>query len=230
MRDKFTTFIMKNPPEQKKGSKDKKAMRRAEKERLKEGEAADEVQKKLKKEAAKKKATTKSSSSKKTVSASDEEHSSGGGSQGDENEVAAVVSAVADEYDDDDVQWQTDTSFEAAKKRMQEQLSSATAEMIRSRVQRSLQTEENPNGTATDNVKGDGNGACGPHERLVTEIKKRLNDGESVSQLKSYMSYVTDTIQEKMNALFVALFDGAGKGFAKNVMERKKYLIADVAA
>ncbi|CBI19089.3 unnamed protein product, partial [Vitis vinifera] len=51
MRDKLTTFILKNPPEQKKTSKDKKAMRRAEKERLKEGEAADEEQKKLKKEA-----------------------------------------------------------------------------------------------------------------------------------------------------------------------------------
>ncbi|GFP87613.1 eukaryotic translation initiation factor 5 [Phtheirospermum japonicum] len=47
MRDKLTTFIIKNPPESKKGSKDKKAMRRAEKERLKEGEAADEELKKL---------------------------------------------------------------------------------------------------------------------------------------------------------------------------------------
>ncbi|KAJ0836104.1 putative translation initiation factor IF2/IF5, W2 domain, MIF4G-like domain superfamily [Helianthus annuus] len=35
MRDKLTSFILKNPPEQKKNSKDKKAMRRAEKERLK---------------------------------------------------------------------------------------------------------------------------------------------------------------------------------------------------
>ncbi|KAJ0986513.1 hypothetical protein J5N97_004869 [Dioscorea zingiberensis] len=34
MRDKLTTFILKNPPEQKKGGKDKKTMRRAEKERL----------------------------------------------------------------------------------------------------------------------------------------------------------------------------------------------------
>jgi hypothetical protein len=33
MRDKLTTFILKNPPEQNKGGKDKKAMRRAEKER-----------------------------------------------------------------------------------------------------------------------------------------------------------------------------------------------------
>ncbi|KAJ0464993.1 hypothetical protein HanRHA438_Chr14g0665971 [Helianthus annuus] len=39
MRDKLMSFILKNPPEQKKNSKDKKVMRRAVKERLKEGEA-----------------------------------------------------------------------------------------------------------------------------------------------------------------------------------------------
>lgn len=61
MRDKLTTFIIKNPPETKKGSKDKKAMRRAEKERLKEGEAADEELKKLKKEVVKKKVAPKES-------------------------------------------------------------------------------------------------------------------------------------------------------------------------
>ena len=33
MRDKLTTFIIKNPPETKKGSKDKKALRKAEKEK-----------------------------------------------------------------------------------------------------------------------------------------------------------------------------------------------------
>ncbi|KAF2296778.1 hypothetical protein GH714_001909 [Hevea brasiliensis] len=44
-KDKLTTFILKSPPEPKKGSKDKKAMRRAEKERLKEG-FAKEVSKK----------------------------------------------------------------------------------------------------------------------------------------------------------------------------------------
>ncbi|KAG2242331.1 hypothetical protein Bca52824_095830 [Brassica carinata] len=38
IRDKLTTFILKNPPDAKKEAKDKKAMRRAEKERLKEGE------------------------------------------------------------------------------------------------------------------------------------------------------------------------------------------------
>ena len=49
MRDKITTFILKNPSEAKKSSKDKKATRRAEKERLKEGKAADEELKKIKK-------------------------------------------------------------------------------------------------------------------------------------------------------------------------------------
>ena len=39
MRDKLTTFILKNPPEQKKGGEDKKSLRRAEKECLKQGEA-----------------------------------------------------------------------------------------------------------------------------------------------------------------------------------------------
>ncbi|KAK9270681.1 hypothetical protein L1049_026263 [Liquidambar formosana] len=94
MRDKLTSFILKNPPEQKKGSKDKKAMRRAEKERLKEGEAADEEQKKLRKESVKKKgssasskdAASKGASTKKMSSISDEDRSPAG-SQSDENEA-----------------------------------------------------------------------------------------------------------------------------------------------
>ena len=64
MRDKLTTFILKNPPEAKKGGKDKKAMRRAEKERLKEGEAADEEMKKLKKDAKKKGGSSKEATAK----------------------------------------------------------------------------------------------------------------------------------------------------------------------
>ncbi|KAF6170137.1 hypothetical protein GIB67_038670 [Kingdonia uniflora] len=66
MRDKFT-FILKHPLEQKKGSpKDKKAMRCTEKERLKEGEAADEELKKIKKEV-KKKSSPKDSTQKVVV-------------------------------------------------------------------------------------------------------------------------------------------------------------------
>ncbi|KAJ6396420.1 hypothetical protein OIU77_021454 [Salix suchowensis] len=130
MRDKLTTFILKNPPESKKGSKDKKALRRAEKERLKEGEAADEELKKLKKDGKKKGSSAKdvpakASSTRKKANSSDEERISPTHSQVDEKEE--VVVAVDD---DDDVQWQTDTSLEAARQRVQEQLSAATADMV----------------------------------------------------------------------------------------------------
>lgn len=51
MRHKLTTFILKNPPEKKKGSsKADKALRRAEKERLEAGEAADKAEKAARKE------------------------------------------------------------------------------------------------------------------------------------------------------------------------------------
>lgn len=117
MRDKLTSFILKNPPEVKKGGKDKKAMRRAEKERLKEGEAADKVQKKLTKDVKKKDVKP----TKKKGNASDEDH------------VSPTVSQAGDKddsEDDGDVQWQTDTSAEAARQRIQEQLSSVTADMV----------------------------------------------------------------------------------------------------
>uniref|UniRef100_A0A7N0TL38 W2 domain-containing protein n=1 Tax=Kalanchoe fedtschenkoi TaxID=63787 RepID=A0A7N0TL38_KALFE len=231
MRDKLITFIIKNPPVQKKGGKDKKAMRRAEKERLKEGEAADEEQKKLKKEAAKKKTvSTKSSSSKKAANISDDDHSSGGGSQGDDHEPVIAAAVADDDDDEDDVQWQTDTSAEAAKKRMAEQLSSATAEMVMlstieekaKPVKKIPEPELKPKPAATENI----NGSCDPHVTLVTEIKQQLDNGATAAQLKSFMASVSSTFQEKMNALFIALFEGIGKGFEKKVTGKKSYIVA----
>lgn len=49
MRDKLTTFIFKNPLEQKKGRKDKRTLRRAKKEHIKQWEALDERHKQIKK-------------------------------------------------------------------------------------------------------------------------------------------------------------------------------------
>ncbi|KAF3970320.1 hypothetical protein ACB098_01G181900 [Castanea mollissima] len=166
MRDKLTTFILKNPPEQKKGSKDKKAMRRAEKERLKEGEAADEEMKKIKKESKKKgttsskDGTTKASSSKKKASGSDEDRTSPTHSQIDEKEEA-------DEDEDDDIQWQTDTSLEAAKQRIQEQLSAVTADMVMLSTE---ETEKKPKAANRASESAE-NGNSVAHKTLADEEK-----------------------------------------------------------
>ncbi|KAI3665570.1 hypothetical protein L6452_44197 [Arctium lappa] len=217
MRDKLTSFILKNPPEQKKNSKDKKALRRAEKERLKEGEAADEELKKLKKEVKKKGVSSstskdvhpvKSTSSKKKPSGSDEDRSSPTVSQaGDKDD--------ADEEDDDDVQWQTDTSAAAARLRVQEQLSAATAEMVM------LATEEPVKAAPTKAVNGKTT-----HETLVDKAKENLKNGIAPKEL---MSSLSGSRQEIMTALYEALFDGVEKGFAKQVVKKKKYLAAAVA-
>ncbi|XP_068343075.1 probable eukaryotic translation initiation factor 5-1 [Pyrus communis] len=224
MRDKLTTFILKNPPEQKKTAKEKKALRRADKEQLKEGEAADEEQKKLKKEAAKKKGTSGSKvSSKKKNTGSDEDHSPTH-SQGDENDQAA------EEDDDDDVQWQTDTSLEAAKKRIQEQLSAVTADMV---MLSTVEEEKRSPKKSPDHevkkpeTKSHQNGADNStHERLVSEIKQSLQKGTSAARLKSYLGTLSGTPQEVMDALLEVLFEGVGKGFSKEVSKKKNYLAA----
>ncbi|KVI02781.1 eukaryotic translation initiation factor 5-like [Cynara cardunculus var. scolymus] len=217
MRDKLTSFILKNPPEQKKNSKDKKAMRRAEKERLKEGEAADEELKKLKKEIKKKGVSSstskdvhpvKSTSSKKKPSGSDEDRASPTLSQTGDKEDA-------NEEDDDDVQWQTDTSAEAARLRVQEQLSAVTAEMVM------LATEEPVKAATTKAVNGKTT-----HETLVGKAKENLKNGIAPKEL---MSSLTGSRQEIMTALYEALFDEVEKGFAKQVVKKKKYLVAAVS-
>ncbi|XP_004300421.1 PREDICTED: probable eukaryotic translation initiation factor 5-1 [Fragaria vesca subsp. vesca] len=217
MRDKLTTFILKNPPEQKKSAKEKKALRRADKEQLKEGQIADEEQKKLKKEAAKKKGTSGSKvSSKKRTSGSDEDHSPTR-SQGDGMDQAAD--------DDDDVQWQTDTSIEAAKKRIEEQLSAVTADMVmlNTTEEKKKSPPKSPEREKKAEAKSE-NGVDDVHGKLVDEIKQSLKAGSSASQLKTLFGTLCGTPQEKMDALLEALFEGVGKGFAKEVNKKIKYI------
>ncbi|CAA3003327.1 probable eukaryotic translation initiation factor 5-1 [Olea europaea subsp. europaea] len=228
MRDKLTTFILKNPPEAKKGSKDKKAMRRAEKERLKEGEAVDEEQKKLKKDAAKKKGvsggskdvSTKSSSRKK-ANVSDEQHSPTG-SQADDNDVEAG------EDSDDDVQWQTDTSAEAARQSIREQLNSITASMVMISTNEEKPKSGNNSPAREEKHKINGNTvkSTNAHAELVEEIREFLDKGASASQLKAFLGSLAGTDQEVFDALFEALFNGLGKGFSKEVVKKMKYIAA----
>ncbi|KAE8683572.1 Eukaryotic translation initiation factor 5 [Hibiscus syriacus] len=228
MRDKLTTFILKNPPEAKKSSKDKKAMRRAEKERLKEGEAADEELKKIKKESKKKGYSTttlkaaappKSAVTKKKGKNSDEDNSPEQ-SQADENEAASD--------DDDDVQWQTDTSLEAAKQRIQEQLSAVTADMV------ILTTSEEKKKSVKKSPEHDVKApekVFSAHEKLVNEIKEHLMQGSSPTQLKSFLGSLSGASSKEItDALFTALFDDVGKGFVKEVTKKKNYLATAAAA
>ncbi|XP_010497175.1 PREDICTED: probable eukaryotic translation initiation factor 5-2 [Camelina sativa] len=223
MRDKLTNFILKNPPEQKKGGKDKKAMRKAEKDRLKEGEAADEEQKRLKKEAKKKALANGKDASAKTSKnhSSDEDISP----KHEENVVLDVDEDEDDDDDDDDgVQWQTDTSREAAEKRMKEQLSAVTAEMVILTPMEAVEKKAPKSKSNGDVVKAENP----PQEEknLVQEMKEYLKKGSPVSELKSFISSLSKPPQDVMEALFNALFDGVGKGFAKEVTKKKNYLAA----
>lgn len=229
MRDKLTSFILKNPPEAKKGN-DKKAMRRAEKERLKEGEAIDEEQKKLKKEAAKQKKSSKDgaskgASTKKKAQGSDGDHSP------PINQAEDNVLPVVDDDDDDDVQWQTDTSMEAAQRRIQEQLNAVTSEMVMLSTQ-----EEKPSGKKSPPreskpkiQEANGTHTADPSESLVKDLKKYLQKGSTASQLKAHLGSCFGSPQEVVDALFGALFDGVEKGFAKEVGKKKNYLVAALA-
>ncbi|XP_031116440.1 eukaryotic translation initiation factor 5-like isoform X3 [Ipomoea triloba] len=232
MRDKLTTFILKNPPEAKKSSKDKKAMRRAEKERLKEGQAADEEQKKLKKETKKKgpakDASTKPNSKKKS-SSSDEDRSS----------PPRTFTNKKDEEDDDDddIQWQTDTSMEAAQQRIKEQLNAVTADMVM------LSTDDTEKKSKTANKTQGSPKALSParetnskaengkssHVRLVEEMKDNLQKGITASQFRTVLGSLSGTQQEVMTALYEALLDGVDKGFAKVVIKKKSYVAAAIS-
>ncbi|KAL6546054.1 hypothetical protein OROGR_009928 [Orobanche gracilis] len=222
MRDKLTTFIIKNPPESKKGSKDKKAMRRAEKERLKEGEAADEEQKKLKKEAVKKKTSLKDKASSKKKSPHSDEDCSPTGTQADDHDMLPAGT----EDSGDDVQWLTDTSVVAAQQTIQEQLNSVTAGMI----MLSANEEKKPK-SVKPKTDGQANGVRSENNDqtdISDAIKEFVKKGSSASEVKPFLESLSGTRQEIIDAFFGALFEGVGKGFSKEVLKKKNYVVSVV--
>ncbi|KAG9129392.1 hypothetical protein Leryth_024229 [Lithospermum erythrorhizon] len=231
MRDKLSSFIIKNPPESKKSSKDKKALRRAEKERLKEGEAADEELKKLKKDVKKKGSTKdlqgKTSSKKKTSGGSDEGQISPPKSHADENEED-------DDDDEDDIEWQTDTSMEAARLRIQEQLNAVTADMVmlsteepKKKTKSSPKSVENSGSPEENGLKSENGNAS--HEGLIADVKAVLKKGVTVGEFQNFLGSLSGSDQEVMTALYEAVLDGVEKGFTKEVAKKKAYLAAAIA-
>uniref|UniRef100_A0A0C9QS36 TSA: Wollemia nobilis Ref_Wollemi_Transcript_12334_2226 transcribed RNA sequence n=1 Tax=Wollemia nobilis TaxID=56998 RepID=A0A0C9QS36_9CONI len=236
MLDKLTTFILKNPPVKKAG-KDKKALRRAEKERLKAGEAVDEDTKKVKKESKKKGHEGVSKVTKKKGS-SDEDRSP----QSQEEEDNGY-----------EVQWYTDTSMEAAQQRIKEQLNSVTSEMVMLEThedhEKAKATKKSSGKNGEVEVDNKCNGESDKvsqnqhepdvdeieanvdelklssiHDDLVLAFKDRIKNTNTPSQLASFLQSSNGTPQEIMNAYFEALFDGVGKGFSKELIKKKKYL------
>ncbi|KAI5684339.1 hypothetical protein M9H77_05567 [Catharanthus roseus] len=226
MRDKLTTFIVKNPPETKKG-KDKKAMRRAEVQRVEEGAVADEEQKKLKKgmkkKSSPKEASVKTTTSKKKANGSDEDH-------GSPPRVHAPPEKE-EEDDDDDVQWQTDTSMEAARLQIQEQLNAVTASMVMistSEKEKKVKAVDKAQGSPKsidDEASENGNG---PHEELVQEIKTHIKEGMTAKQFQSFITSLTESAEEVMSAVYEAVVGDVEKGFAKEIVKKKGYLAAAV--
>ncbi|MCL7027364.1 hypothetical protein MKW94_002760 [Papaver nudicaule] len=221
-REKLAAFIVKNPPDQKKEGKDKNAMRVAEKDRLKEGEAADEELKKLtltKKGATattSKDAPSKASSSK-TVLPMEDRHST-------------FCS-------------EADASFEAAQTRTQEQLSVVTAEADKEKpTPAAKKVVASTNGSAAaaapinlpeakplavpENVKS-ANG-IGSHEQQVEKIQGNLWGCSTVEQLNSFLESLNGASSQQvaMDALIGALFGGLDKGFSEEVTRKNKCLAA----
>ncbi|CAA6661500.1 unnamed protein product [Spirodela intermedia] len=193
MRDKLTTF-------------DKKEMRRAEKERLRVGEAADEGQKKLRKE-----------TRRRAPPVASKKH----GSSEDEN------------GDDEEVQWQTDTSLEAARQRIHEQLTAPTAEMVKLSIAgeppKRIQKQQPPEATKKSK---ESNGhapaeaaASEAHKALTAEMKAELDKkGATPRRLAAALAAAKAGPQPAMDALFEAACGGAGRGMARELAKRTAFL------
>ncbi|KAF8659733.1 hypothetical protein HU200_058193 [Digitaria exilis] len=233
MDHKLTNFILKNAAELK-GGKGKRVMQRADNKFQNEGKAANENQKKLKKDKKSKGVCSKESTANKAaIGGSDKDHSTPPSCCLDGGNVCAAD----EDGDDDDVQWQADTSLEAVEQRMQEQLTTVTAELVTLSTDESEKKKESSHNDAA--VYGSSNhldnsddkqivGKVNPYNELVKEIKANLGNAVTAAQLKKVMSSSTLPSQDLMNALFEALFDGVGKGFTEEVVKNMDYIAAAV--
>ncbi|KAF8666348.1 hypothetical protein HU200_053448 [Digitaria exilis] len=135
-----------------------------------EGKAANENQKKLKKDKKNKGVCSKESTANKAaIGGSDKDHSTPPSCCQDGGNVCAAD----EDGDDDDVQWQADTSLEAVEQRMQEQLTTVTAELVTLSTDESEKKKESSHNDAA--VYGSSNHLDNSDDKQI--VGKALSDG-----------------------------------------------------
>eukprot|EP00892_Ulva_mutabilis_P011881 jgi/Ulvmu1/9065/UM005_0158.1 len=230
MRDKLTTFILKNPPENKL-SKSEAKVKKDEKERMKaaekEARRAEKAEKKKKKEKKDKSAS---------LSAKDDDGKGESNSDDADNDE--------DEDEDDDTEWQTDLSADAIARRQQQQLTSAAAAL----VQGAAPAEEGSAATTvgvTDENAGDPNAPAAADEEEEVEGDPEEEDEEELAPVEQVRRHLEESrpvlalvdllmtdleieggLVGRLKLFYSALLDGWTGRLADRIQAKDKYILA----
>lgn len=231
MRDKLTTFILKNPPENKL-SKSEAKVKKDEKERMKaaekEARRAEKAEKKEKKEKKKEKEKSKS------LSVKDDD------GKGDSN---SDDPDAEDDDEEDDTEWKTDLSADAIARRKQQQLTSAAAAL----VQGGMPVEEGSTSTVVAPAAADDDDAKGSLEATskadeeeeeeeeeeelepVEQVRRHIEEGRPVLELADLLMNeleVEGGLVGRLKLFYSALLDGCTGRLAERIQAKDKYILA----
>eukprot|EP00958_Prasinococcus_capsulatus_P022152 scaffold3091_cov349-Prasinococcus_capsulatus_cf.AAC.5 len=212
MRHKLTGFILKNPPEDKKDKKEKQ-LRRAEKERMEEGEKLDAEEKARRKEEKRKKKVSRGSyrmfleakeaAEEEKKREKKERKKKSTEAKKVEEDKAGDEPEEEEEDGEDDTVWQTDTSAEAANARMREQLSAQTAALVGAKeIKEKPLVQDVPNEDEDDDEEDEED-----EMDIIIEGVRKMAVTRTATETVKYIRGLKDveTAQDKMAIVFMAL-------------------------